>query len=79
MRRKQHPLSGAIYEDMGEGLVRVEKAGAVGVFRADGRWVEGELTYADPHLLIWVGGQALPARANVNQRGLKLQQEFAHD
>lgn len=79
VRRKMHPLSGAIYEELGDGLVRVDKAGAVGVFRADGTWVEGALTFADPHLLLWVGGRALPAGANVSQRGLKMQQEFAHD
>lgn len=70
MRKKQHPLSGAIYEDLGDGLVRVDKHGSVGIFRANGTWVEGDLTFADPHMLVWVGGRPLPPNANVNQRGL---------
>ncbi len=79
MRKKQHPLSGAVYEEIGDGLVRVDKNGAVGVFHWDGRWVEGDLTYADPHMLVWVGGNPLPAGANVNQRGLRMSREMVHD
>lgn len=80
MRKKQHPLSGAIYEDLGDGRVRVDKAGSVGIFRAaDGAWLEGDLTFADPHLLLWVGGRELPSGANVNQRGLRMSRELVHD
>jgi hypothetical protein len=79
MRKKRHPLSGAIYEDLGDGRVRVEKNGAVGIFRCDGAWLEGDLTYADPHLLLWVGGKELPRGANVNQRGLRMSRELVHD
>jgi phenylpropionate dioxygenase-like ring-hydroxylating dioxygenase large terminal subunit len=62
MRIEPHPISGAVYEAIGDGLVRVEdKAkGKSGVFRWDGTWVEGELTYADPHMLIYIGGPDLP-------------------
>jgi len=62
MRCEPHPISGAVYEAIGDGLVRVEdKAkGKSGVFRWDGTWIEGELTYADPHMLIYVGGPDLP-------------------
>jgi len=79
VRKKQHPLSGAIYEELGDGRVRVDKNGTVGVFRYDGAWLEGELTYADPHLLLWVGGTELPSGANVNQRGLRMSREMVHD
>lgn len=79
MRKKRHPLSGAIYEDLGDGLVRVDKNGSVGIFRADGHWVEGELTFADLHMLVWVGGRELPAGANVSQRGLRMGREMVHD
>jgi phenylpropionate dioxygenase-like ring-hydroxylating dioxygenase large terminal subunit len=58
--RLRHPQTGALYETIGEGLVRVtEGAGATGVFRSDGRWQAGELREADPHLLGWVGGPLL--------------------
>ncbi|MCB2060334.1 MAG: aromatic ring-hydroxylating dioxygenase subunit alpha [Novosphingobium sp.] len=62
MRCEPHPISGAVYEAIGDGLVRVEdKAkGKSGVFRYDGTWIEGDLTYADPHMLIYVGGPDLP-------------------
>lgn len=79
MRRKRHPLSGALYEDLGDGLVRVDKNGSSGIFRANGTWVEGELTFADPHMLLWVGGRELPSGANVNQRGLRMSREFVRD
>lgn len=76
MRKKKHPLSGAIYEDLGEGRVRVDKGGKVGIFRADGRWLDGELTYADPHLILWVGGKDLPRPAG--RRGQPLPEPI-HD
>jgi phenylpropionate dioxygenase-like ring-hydroxylating dioxygenase large terminal subunit len=62
LRVEPHPISGAVYRAIGGGLVRVEdKAkGRYGVFRWDGTWIEGDLTYADPHLLIYVGGPDLP-------------------
>lgn len=62
MRSEPHPISGAVYEEIGDGLVRVEdKAkGKSGVFRFDGTWIEGDLTYADPHMLKYIGGPDLP-------------------
>lgn len=79
MRKKVHPLSGAIYEELGDGRVRVDKHGVSGVFRWDGTWLEGELTFADPHMLIWVGGRGLPPGANVGQRGVQPAREMVHD
>ena len=61
MRREEHPLSGATYEELGDGLIRVEKAGKYGIFDWEGHWQEGDIRYADPHLLQWVGGPDLPA------------------
>lgn len=62
MRREPHPISGAVYEEIGDGTVRVEnpKDGRQGLFKWDGSWVEGELTHADPHFLLYVGGPQLP-------------------
>jgi nitrite reductase/ring-hydroxylating ferredoxin subunit len=67
MRQEPHPISGAMYEDLGEGRIRVhdEKTGKEGVFRWDGVWLEGELTHADPHLLIYIGGPQLPPGKDV--------------
>ncbi len=52
-----HPFSKALYEQDGNGLVRVTtKDGRTGLFRTDGAWVEGELFECDPQLCGWVGG-----------------------
>jgi len=62
LRSEPHPITGSLYTAIGDGLVKVEdKAkGKYGVFKWDGTWIEGDLTYADPHLLIFVGGPDLP-------------------
>jgi 3-oxoacyl-[acyl-carrier protein] reductase len=53
----EHPLTGAIYETTDDAdLVRVEEDGQVGLFHLDGRHHSGELRFADPHMLGWVGG-----------------------
>lgn len=52
-----HPFSKALYEQDGNGNVRVTaKDGRTGLFRADGTWLDGELFEADPQLCGWVGG-----------------------
>ena len=61
MRQEPHPISGDLYEEVGEGLVRVQKKdGTWGLFRIDGTWVEGEVTHADPMMVLYVGGKDLP-------------------
>lgn len=67
MRKLPHPFSGAIYEETGEGLVCVtdEKKGLSGLFRWDGVWLEGNLTHADAHMLIAVGGPNLPPEKDI--------------
>jgi hypothetical protein len=62
MRKKRHPLSGAVYEERDDGLVLVTRGEESGVFRADGTWVEGSLRQADAHLCLWVGGRGLKSR-----------------
>ncbi len=62
MRREPHPFTGAVYEEIGDGVVRVDDPakGMSGLFKWDGTWIEGSLTYADPHMLCAVGGPDLP-------------------
>lgn len=49
-------LTGAVYERTDDGLVLVtNKDGTTGLFQADGRHVSGELRYADPHMIDWLG------------------------
>jgi hypothetical protein len=63
----RHPLSGALYTLRDDGLVQVENNGLEGVFSFDGRYQEGELRQADPHLLLWIAGPQLPSEANVRR------------
>ncbi len=61
MRCEPHPISGAVYEEIDGGLVRVEdKArGKSGLFKWDGTWIEGNLTSADLHFLRFIGGPVM--------------------
>ncbi len=62
MRREPHPLTGTMYEDLGDGKIKVQKEGsnAYGIFTWKGEWLEGEVTQADPHMLLYIGGPDLP-------------------
>lgn len=72
MRHLPHPISGADYQEVGEGVVRVSdpKTGKTGTFRWDGAWIDGALTHADPHFLIHVGGPTPPEGKNIYWRYL---------
>jgi phenylpropionate dioxygenase-like ring-hydroxylating dioxygenase large terminal subunit len=57
VQRFRHPLNGWIYENLGDGVVEVTTPkGVAGRFNVNGDWLEGELTDANPHLTLWVGG-----------------------
>jgi hypothetical protein len=58
MERRPHPVRDEHYELIEDGLVRVSNKDStlVGVFTADGRWQSGNLKYADPHMVQWIGG-----------------------
>jgi hypothetical protein len=51
-----HPFSGALYEQDGNGNVRVSKGDRFGVFSPLGRWISGGIEEADPQLCGWVAG-----------------------
>ncbi len=60
----RHPLNGWVYEHLGDGVVQVTTPkGKTGKFTYNADWIEGELTDANPHLCLWVGGQQLPENA----------------
>ncbi len=62
--RLVHPLNGWVYEDLGDDVVEVTTPrGEKGRFTSQARWIEGELTDANPHLCLWVAGHQLPAGA----------------
>ena len=57
----KHPLLNQDFEQQPDGLVKVSDfdSGKVGYFERHGQFVRGDLTYADPQLLDWVGGRPL--------------------
>lgn len=64
VHKLQHPLNGWVYEDLGDDVVQVTTPkGKTGKFTIDAKWIEGELTDANPHLCLWVGGRQLPQGA----------------
>jgi nitrite reductase/ring-hydroxylating ferredoxin subunit len=67
MRCEPHPVSGAIYEEVGDGTVRVtDKAkGKSGLFMPTGEYIEGDLTQADHHFLWFIGGATLPPEKDI--------------
>jgi hypothetical protein len=69
MRRREHPLSHAIYDVREDGTVEVTATdGTSGIFTDEGVWIEGDLHHADPHLCGWLGGPQLPPRLAVLPR-----------
>ncbi len=52
----RHPFTRALYEQDGNGNVRVTHNGQTGLFEPNGTWIEGEIFEADPQLCGWVGG-----------------------
>lgn len=62
MRRERHPLTGTLYELREDGTVKVtkEQGGQSGIFTWKGEWIEGDITQADPMMLLYIGGPDLP-------------------
>ncbi len=59
--RLRHPLSGAVYERVEEGRVRVTaRDGRAGLFTDDGTRLEGDLGQVDSNMCDWIGGRQLP-------------------
>ncbi|MEX1105377.1 MAG: hypothetical protein WEB78_04205 [Ilumatobacteraceae bacterium] len=70
MRRRKHPLSGAMYDVREDGLVEVSLDGHTGLFTSEGDHVEGDLRHADPHLCLWLAGPQVPAHLARNPKDL---------
>ena len=64
MRTIKHPLSGATYDLMDDGTIRVvTRDGVTGFFDRHGGWMSGDARQADPHLCLWIGGKELRTRS----------------
>jgi phenylpropionate dioxygenase-like ring-hydroxylating dioxygenase large terminal subunit len=56
--RTQHPLTGWLYESLGDEKVKVTTPkGETGTFTVNADWIEGDLKDANPHLCLWVAGR----------------------
>lgn len=72
MRTIKHPLSGATYDLMDDGTIRVvARDGRTGLFDKHGSWLSGEARQADPHLCLWIGGKELPNRFQMAADAIK--------
>ena len=67
MAQMKHPITGAVYSALEAGTVEVDSNGLKGIFRYDGEHVSGELRFADPHMLLWLGGPQLPDGDNIRR------------
>jgi hypothetical protein len=73
VRQIKHPLSGAVYELDEQGNVMVTKDDQVGVYDAEGCWLEGAVHTVDPELCRWIGnGPRQPADLSTNRRFMKV-------
>ena len=57
----KHPFGGSLYEQDGEGNIKVTLANGSqsGIFTVEGRHLSGELRECDPQMCGWVGGPIL--------------------
>jgi hypothetical protein len=62
-----HPFSKALYEQDGQGHIKVTHGDRVGLFTTTGTWLSGELRECDPQLCGWVGGPQI-ANHRVNRQ-----------
>lgn len=61
LRKNYYVGQKQMFEELGDGTVRVtDAAGRTGVFHWDGRFIEGELTTVNTHMLRYVGGPRPP-------------------
>lgn len=65
--RLKHPITRADYLRNGDGTVTVtRRSGSVGNFDRKGRWISGELRYADPLMCMFVSDGFSPRPAGGN-------------
>ena len=75
--RIRHAYSGYIYQTMDDGMVQVEdpKTGQSGIFTPDAKWVSGDLTYADHHMVGHVGGKTAEGATALGQYSTRARRE----
>lgn len=65
LRKYRYVAGNQMFEEVEPGKVRVTDAeGRSGLFHWDGRFIEGELTTVNSHMLAFVGGPTLPKALN---------------
>jgi hypothetical protein len=56
MLGQRHPFGKALYEQDGNGNVRVTDGDRTGLFQPNGTWIEGDLYMCDPQMCNWIAG-----------------------
>lgn len=65
LRRFYHTTQKHMFEELGDGKVRVtDKSGREGIFHYDGRFIEGDLSTVNVHMLMYVGGPRIDEAFN---------------
>lgn len=65
LRKYYHIPAKHTFEEVGDGTVRVTAAdGRSGLFHWTGRWIEGDLTQCNLHMLSWCGSPPTPPEMN---------------
>jgi hypothetical protein len=65
LRKYYHVAEKLTFEELGDGTVRVSsEEGKSGIFHWDGRFVSGDLTTVNQHMLAYVGGPSVPKAFN---------------
>jgi hypothetical protein len=65
LRRYFYVAGKQMYEELGDGRVKViDQYGRSGIFSADGPYIEGDVTQANLHMLVYTGGPNIPAECN---------------
>jgi hypothetical protein len=78
LRRRRHVFTGHVYEELGDGLLRVTDpaTGQEGIFNDKAEWQSGELKYADLHLCGAVAGRRGAAIATTEDDHLNQGMEY---
>ena len=62
----RHPVTGEEFELQDDGTIKVTDAvkGISGIFDLSGKHISGDLLFADPQMINWVGGPALQKKVD---------------
>ena len=65
MRKRRHPLSGALYEVGATATSTSRRRAAGACSRPVAQYLSGDVYCADPHMCLWLAGPQVPGGANM--------------